>query len=237
MTIFKALAVAAALLFATAATGQDATPTFSKTFAERNTRTLAVLRAEFPQEHRALLQRIGILERSGQSDMLMASGGFDAVGAIRRQYAARLEFAPPQALAALLASTAAFHEAVFEGEGPGGCGLFARNGSGTLFQLGRAEAYANQIDLQSALYFEAVAGAIERPEFYGTTGPADFAALLLAMTKAGAPPDYLAAIAGGKPSDVNLCPALATMFRAASVFDTPEGLRVRADLAKNLAGY
>jgi hypothetical protein len=237
MHIFKALAVVAAL-FATAAMGQDKpAPTFSETFVDRNPRTLAVLRAEFPDEHRALLERIGIIERGGQSEMLMLSNGFDAVGAIRRKYAARLEFAPPQALTALLASTAGFYEAVFKGEGPGGCGVFAQNGTGALFQLSRSEAYAKEIDLQSAMFLEAVAAAIERPEYYGAGGQEDFAALLVVMTEAGVPPDYLAAIAGGKPSDPNLCPALATMFKAAAVFDTPEGLRVRADLAKNLAGY
>jgi hypothetical protein len=230
--IFTALVVLTA-----AAPAQDTAPAFSKLFAERNARTLAVLEAEFPADYRALMIRIGAVERSGQSEMLKLSGSFAAVSDIRRKYAGRLRFAPPDALAALLTAAAGFHDAVLEGEGVGTCGVFAQNGTGALYQLSRSEPYAREIDLQSALYFEAVAAAIERPEYYGETSQADFAALLAAMGAAGVPPGYAASIAGGRPSDPDFCPALSTMFKAAAVFDTPEGLRVRADLAKNLAGY
>jgi hypothetical protein len=126
---------------------------------------------------------------------------------------------------------------VLKSDGPGGCGVFAQNGSGVLFQLGRSDGYARQIDLQSAVYFEAVAGAIEQPEYYGELKQSDFGALLAALAAAGVPKSYADAIVSGKPSNPELCPALITMFKAAAVFDTPEGLRVRADLAKNLAGY
>lgn len=216
---------------------ETADPAFSQLFAERNARTLAVLEAEFPTDHKALMIRIGAIERGGQSRMLMLSGSFDAIGAIRRKYATRLQYAPPQALANLLLAAAGFHEAVLAGEGPGGCGVFAQNGTGALFQLSRSDAYARQIDLQSAMYFEAVAGAIEQPEYYGDPRQSDFAALLTVMGAAGVPQSYAATIARGQPSDPDLCPALATMFKAAAALDTPEGLRVRADLAKNLAGY
>lgn len=216
---------------------ETAAPDFSQLFAERNARTLAVLEVEFPTDHKTLMIRIGAIARSGQSQMLMLSGGFDAIGGIRRKYANRLQYAPPQALANLLQAAAGFHEAVLAGEGPGGCGVFAQNGTGALFQLGRSDPYVRQIDLQSAMYFEAVTGAIEQPEYYGDPRPSDFAALLAVMGAAGVPKSYAATIAGGRPSDPDLCPALATMFKTAAVLDTPEGLRVRADLAKNLAGY
>jgi hypothetical protein len=222
-------------LFATGAAAEDAP--FGKVVAERNPRTLAVLEAEFPADHRALMIRIGALERSGQSQMLMLSGAFDAIGSIRRKYADRLQYAPPDALSALLTTAAGFHASVLEGEGPGGCGVFAQNGTGTLFQLGKSKAYRREIDLQSAMYFEAVAGAIERPEYYGEPQQADLAALFAVLAAAGVPETYVPAIVSGRPSDPDLCPALIAMFKAAAIFDTPEGLRARADLAKNLAGY
>lgn len=212
-------------------------PNFAKLFAERNPRTIAVLKAEFPDDLRALLQRIDAISASDQSLKIKLSGGFDAVRGIRKKYAPRLAFAPPEALAGLLVAAAGYHEAVLGGEGPGGCGVFAQNGTGTLFQLDRSELYAKEIDLQSALYLEAVAAGIETPEYYGDVTQDDFNELLAVMAKAGVSKDYLTALAGGKPSDPNLCPALVTMFKSAAVVDTPAGLRVRADLAKNLTGY
>ena len=212
-------------------------PDFQTLFAERNPKTLSVLEAEFPSDHKALMIRLGAISRGGQSSMLMLSGAFDAVGSIRRKYANRLQYAPPDALAGLLTAAAGFHHSVLSGEGPGGCGVFAQNGTGTLFQLNLSGTYAREIDLQSAMYLEAVAEAIERPEYYGELRQSDFAALLAVMAAAGVPQSYAASIAGGKPSDPDFCPALIAMFRAAAAFDTPEGLRARADLARNLAGY
>jgi hypothetical protein len=237
MRRFLAFIATLAVLASGAASAQDAGPDFSTRFAERNPKTLAVLEAEFPSDLKALVIRLGAIGRSGQSSMLMFSGAFDALGSIRRKYANRLQYAPPDALAALLVAAAGFHQSVLTGEGAGGCGVFAQNGTGTLFQLNRSETYAREIDLQSAMYFEAVAEAIERPEYYGELQQSDFAALLAVMAAAGMPKTYAASIASGKPSDPDFCPALIAMFKAAAVFDTPEGLRVRADLARNLAGY
>lgn len=232
-----ALLTTLAVLVSGASAQDVAPPDFQTLFAERNPKTLAVLEAEFPSDHKALIIRLGAIGRSGQSSMLMLSGAFDAIGSIRRKYANRLQYAPPDALAALLTAAAGFHQSVLSGEGPGGCGVFAQNGTGTLFQLNLSESYAREIDLQSAMYLQAVAEAIERPEYYGELQQSDFAALLAVMAAAGVPQGYATSIAGGKPSDPDFCPALIAMFRAAAAFDTPEGLRARADLAKNLAGY
>lgn len=234
---FLALLTTLAVLVSGVSAQDVAQPDFQTLFAERNPKTLAVLQAEFPSDHKALMIRLGAIARSGQSGMLMFSGAFDALGSIRRKYSNRLQYAPPEALTGLLSAAAGFHQSVLSGEGPGGCGVFAQNGTGTLFQLNLSEKYAREIDLQSAMYLDAVAAAIERPEYYGELQQSDFAALLAVMAAAGVPQSYAASIAGGRPSDPDFCPALIAMFKAAAVFDTPEGLRVRADLARNLAGY
>ena len=55
--------------------------------------------------------------------MLKLSAAFDAVADIRRKYAARLRYAPPQTLAAMLDAAASFHLAVLERDGPGACAV------------------------------------------------------------------------------------------------------------------
>ncbi|HEY9010802.1 MAG TPA: hypothetical protein VIN06_07270, partial [Devosia sp.] len=150
--------VATLVLLALPAVAEETS--FRQLFESRNGRTLAVLKAEFPQDYDGLMIRIGAVERSEQSEMLKLSAAFAAVGDVRRKYVARLRFAPPQDLAALLESAAAFHQSVLEKDGPGACGVFAQNGTGALFSLARSDTYAAEIDTQSARYFEAVAGAI-----------------------------------------------------------------------------
>jgi hypothetical protein len=232
MKLFVLLAL---VLVALPVQAQD-TP-FRELFESRNGRTLAVLKAEFPQDYNGLMIRIGAVERSQQSEMLKLSAAFAAVGEVRRKYVARLRYAPPQNLAALLESAAAFHQAVLEKDGPGACGVFAQNGTGALFSLARSEAYAAEIDMQSARYFEAVAGAIERPEYYGEPQQEDFAVVLAALVAAKVPESYVPAIVRGQRSDPDFCPALVALFRTAAIIDSPPGLRARADLAANLVGY
>jgi len=226
----------AAVLLPLAAQAQDAKP-FTELFAERNGRTLKVLEAEFPQDHRMLMVRLGAIERSDQSEMLKLNAAFSLVNDLRKQYAPRLRFAPPAALERLLRAAAAFHERVREVEGDATCGAFAQNGTGVLYQLGMSEKYAVEIDRQSAQFFEAVADAVERPESYGELQKDDLALVLRGMLAAGASEEQVAVILSGRPNAEGYCSAIAAMFRIAAVLDQPAGLRSRADLAVNLSGY
>jgi len=211
--------------------------TFTERFTERNARTLAVLEAEFPQDHRTLMIRIGAIERSSQSDMLKLSASFASISDIRKKYADRLRFAPPVALEKLLRAAAAFHERVLELDGEAACSAFAQSGTGVLFQLANSDKYVVEIDRQSAEYFSAVTQGIEHPEFYGEAQQDDLALVLRAMLAAGSSQEQVALILAGRPNTEGYCSALAAMFRVASVLDAPQGLRARADLAVNLAGY
>jgi len=197
--------------------------------------TIAVLDREFPADLGRIEARLAALPAAEAARGPETS--FKLLVELRRKYAPRLAFAPAEALSLLLAATAEFHETVFRGEGPEGCGLFAQNGTGALFQRGVALRYGRAIDTQGTLFMLAVSAAIEQPEVHGETTEADFAALLVALAQAGLPEIQARAIGSGDPGDPNYCPALAAMFRAASVFDTPQGFRVRADLAQNLTGY
>jgi len=231
----KALFALLLVLAAFPAEAQD--KTFTQQFAERNARTLAVLEAEFPQDHRTLMIRIGAIERSQQSEMLKLSASFAAIGDVRKKYAPRLRFAPPVALERLLRSAAAFHERVLELDGEATCSAFARSGTGVLFQLASSDKYLVEIDRQSAEYFSAVTQGIEHPEFYGEQQQDDLALVLRGMLAAGSSQEQVALILAGRPNAEGYCAALAAMFRVASVMDAPQGLRARADLAVNLAGY
>ena len=224
-----------AVLLPFAAHAQD--KTFTELFTERNSRTLAVLQSEFPQDHRQLLVRLGAIERSEQSEMLKLGAAFALVGDLRKQYAPRLRFAPPLALERLLRATAAFHERVLELDGDATCGAFAQNGTGVFYQLGTSDKYVAEIDRQSAEFLDAVAQAIERPEAYGEAQKDDLALVLRGMLASGSSQEQVALILTGPPTAEGYCSAIAAMFRIAAVLDQPAGLRSRADLAVNLAGY
>lgn len=222
------------LLLAPSLAHAQASPALER-FRQDFPQTIEVLEREFPSDLDRIEAELARLPASEAARGPEAS--FTLLAELRRKYARRLAFAPAEALALLLAATAEFHETVFQGEGAEACGLFARNGTGVLFQRKVALRYARSIDTQATLFMLAVTAAIEQPEVHGEMSEADFAALLVVMAQAGLPEAQARAIGSGDPQDPNYCPALAAMFRAASVFDTPEGFRVRADLAQNLAGY
>lgn len=221
------------LLIASPATAQTA-PALER-FRQDFPQTIEVLAREFPADLDAIEAELASLPAAEAARGPETS--FKLLAELRRKHAPRLAFAPAEALSLLLAATAEFHEAVFRGEGPEGCGLFARNGTGVLFQRGVALRYGRAMDTQATLFMLAVTAAIEQPEVHGEMSEADFAALLVVMAQAGLPEAQAKAIGSGDASDPDYCPAVAAMFRAASVFDTPQGFRVRADLAQNLAGY
>ncbi|HQZ13438.1 MAG TPA: hypothetical protein PK286_11205 [Devosia sp.] len=200
-------------------------------------RTLEVIRAEFPRDHAALMAEIAAIkwQRGGENDALLAA--FGAVTELKKKYAARLQFAPSAKQAVMLENLAKFYVAVSGREGPEVCGQFASDGAGVLFARGLSGAYAAAIDIQSAAYFEAVAAALETPEYISPVRPDDWGVVVSAMVSAGAPPSFAKTISDGNPADPDLCPALAAMFVTSAVLNAPEGTRIRADFAKNLAGY
>lgn len=205
--------------------------------AARYPETLALLEREFSDDHAALLQAFGAIGAQGGREEALLVRAFGELTELRRRYAERLRFAPGEAHAAMLGHLAAFYNLVFEIEGPVICGRFAQDGSGILFELGLSARYAGPLDQQSSAYFEAVVGAIERPEISEPVQPEDWGVVFEHMVAAGAPPAFVAAVGGGNPRDPNLCPALAAMMLTSSLLDTPEGARTRADFARNLTGY
>ena len=199
--------------------------------------TLALLEREFPADHAALM---AVVEEIGGGegqpvDLLLAAS--QQLAEVRRKYADRVVFAPGVSHPVMLGLLADFYDSVLATDGASVCGRFAHDGSAVLFELGLSGNYAGHLDRQSVAYFESVVLAIEAPEIAGALQPEDMAVLLAAMVRAGAPPSYVAAIAGGRPNDPNLCAAYAALFRTSGLLDSPEGARTRADFAKNLAGY
>lgn len=199
--------------------------------------TMQFLRTEFPDDHAAFLasvEEIGGAE--GQPVELMLKA-FNELTELRRKYADKITFAPGLSQSIMLGLIADLHDRVFATEGPEVCGRFAHDGSAILFALGKSGTYATALDRQSLAYFEAVVGAIETPDYAGDVEPEDWNVLLSAMVSAGAPTSYVKTIGEGRRTDPDLCPAYAALFRTSGLLNTPEGLRTRADFAKNLAGY
>lgn len=200
-------------------------------------RTLALLAAEFPVDHQALLEDLAAIDAEDGTERELGLLVAQRFTGLRRKYADRLQFAPSAAHSKMMSQLAAFYEKVHQTEGSAVCGRFAADGSAVLFDLGLSVAYAEFIDAQSVAFFEAVVGAIERPEYAGAASQDDWSFVVRKMVEAGAPASFAATIAGGDPDDPDLCLALAAMFVATALLDTPEGARTRADFARNLTGY
>lgn len=204
---------------------------------ERFDGTLALLEAEFPSDHRLLAATVEKIDQlSGEEDALLLVA-FKQLTELKRKYAGRLRFAPTAAHAAVVGHLALLYDVLFKAEGPAACGRFARDGTAALFELGLAAKYAEPIDEQSVVFFEAVVMAIEDPEPSEAAKPADWETVMQRMIEAGAPPSFAATIGAGDPDDPDLCPALAALLFTISVMDTPEAARARADFAQNLTGY
>lgn len=204
---------------------------------ERQPRTLAVLKADFPTDLNNLLERIGAAQRTDAGEHAVLAQVFGEMTAIRKKYAAKLTFAPSEALQGVLIRLAYFYDDVLSSAGSEICGRFAQDGAGVLFDLGVQDSYVLALDLQAEAYLDAVAQAIEVPEYNEPAGDADWAAVMAAMVRRGNPLSYVATITTGDRKDPDLCPALAAMFRASAGLDSPAGARTRADLARNLTGY
>jgi hypothetical protein len=201
-------------------------------------RTFAAIRSDFPDDYATLLAALSAISWQGIRDERVALlAAFAVIKDLRDVHAERVAHAPSVSHAVMLGLLADFYDEVLKAEGPAVCGRFASDGSAVLFELGLSEKYARRLDLQSAAYFDAVVRATETPENPEAVRPEDWTFLLGNMVAAGAPRSFVDTIARGDPNDPDLCPALATMFRASGLLDTPEGARTRADLAKNLSGY
>ena len=135
----------------------------------------------------------------------------------------------------MMSQLAAFYEKVHHTEGSAVCGRFAADGRpcSSIWAFSRL----------CGVHRRAVGGilrgrgAIERPEYAGVASQDDWSFVVRKMVEAGAPASFAATIAGGDPDDPDLCLALAAMFVATALLDTPEGARTRADFARNLTGY
>jgi hypothetical protein len=204
---------------------------------ERFPATLHVLRRDFPEDYDALMTRIDVLSRSGAAQPLLLSQVFASLSAIRNKYAHKLTFAPDLTLAAMLQSLGQFYDKVLAEGSTELCGKFAQDGSGVLFENDVSAIYAEDLDLQGAVYFEAVAGAFETPEVHGAADARDWSAVFGTMIGLGAPESYVQTIASNDAKDPDLCPALSAMFKTTAGLNTPEGARARAEFAKNLTGY
>jgi hypothetical protein len=246
MRIFLCAAALLAGMFPTLAQdrGIVATPDFSPQFelvdvvAARFERTVALIKSDFPDDYATLVASLaGISWQGSRDERIALLKAFEVLKELRRKYAERVAHAPSVSHAVMLGLLADFYDEVLKAEGPAVCGRFASDGSAVLFDLGLSAKYADRLDLQSVAYFDAVVKAIEEPENPGAVLPEDWNVLLGAMVAAGAPQSFVDTIARGDRNDPDLCPALATMFRASGLLDTPEGERTRADFARNLAGY
>ncbi len=243
--LFCALAIVAGMVPGSAQDNSlvarpDSSPRFNlvDVVTSRFGRTIAAIRSDFPDDYVTLVAVLSGISWSGVRDERVALlAAFEVMKDLREEHAERVVHAPSASHAVMLGLLADFYDEVLMAEGPAVCGRFASDGSAVLFELGLSEKYAKRLDLQSSAYFDAVVRAVETPENPGAVRPQDWTFLLGKMVAAGAPRSFVDTIARGDPNDPDLCRALATMFRASGLLDTPEGARTRADLAKNLAGY
>ena len=206
-------------------------------FQQRNARTLAILDADFPRDHEALMASARALRHADMTLEQKLERLFAQLSETRKRYAERLRFAPIPQHRLMMAVLGAFMTEVDRVAGSEVCAAFAQDGTGALFQKGVAAQFSVAIDVQSAAYFTAVVAAIENPEVHAPVLEADWTAVFAQMAREGHPLSYVESIAGGSPDDPALCAALSAMFRSAAVMPGEPGQRFRADFAPKLAGY
>ena len=208
--------------------------------ASQNRETLEVLEDRYAAD----LSRIeSTLDRLLQG----AEANFDREAALedfsevianeRRQLADLVSQAPDASLRTAVAGLAEFMRKVYEQEGAELCGRFADAGSQVLYQEDLAQAYAEDLDRQSALFLTAAADARDQPQTHGTATDEDLGTLFNRMLAEGGTEHQLDVLAAQNPADPEVCPALLRMLDALSTLEGPEGARARAFFLPEFVGY
>jgi hypothetical protein len=214
-----------------------AEPTVERLFLQRNSRTMAILQMDFPRDHDAIMASIALLEHAELPVERKLELLFVQLKDIRNRYAERLRFAPEPNQQLVMAVLGGFMLEVEREVGTATCGMFARDGTGALFEAGVAGRFAAAIDSQSAAYLAAIVASIENPEIHEPIQQADWSAVFAQMGRLGHPLSYVESIAKGAVEDPDLCPALGSMFRTAALMPGINAARFRADFVSKLAGY
>lgn len=238
--IIRAVLLALVLAFAppvlAAATTTKSTST-ATLFAQQFPMTIGILQADFPQDLQALNDSFAGIDSTEISPQIKLQRAFLELTALRKKYAPQLQFARAELSTLVVLALADFYETVRRREGSEVCGGFAVDGAATLFTIGRAPAYARELDRQAAAYFSAVASAFEDPDVVGPATEDDWKAVMGRIVADGSPPSYVVSIAAPKISDPDLCPALSALFHAMMEPKSDAALRVRADFIQNATGY
>lgn len=207
-------------------------------FEQRYPRTLAVLKADFPEDYKNLLDRIGSIEGARGSKKDKITAAFAALSEVRKRYEPQVLFAPDDELRRIVALLGEFHLQVLKNQGPEVCGQFAANGSGTLFTLGLADPYAGRLDVQSEAYFLAVVQSIENPTFHkvATTDDWKYVSRALVVAAGGTTDDVKRALTNDT-KDPLYCASLAKFMLFTALIGGDEGERLRANFVQNSTGY
>lgn len=199
--------------------------------------TRGVLVADFPMDLRALEQGFVQIDNTEILPQLKLQRLFMDLTALRKRYASKLAYARTQKSALLVLSLAEFYRNVMRHETPDVCGAFASDGAGILLARGQGARYAKDMDRQAAVYFSAVASALENPDVVGRASQADWSMVMGQIVADGHPASYIGVIAKAKASDPELCPALLALFGALVEVKPSIAQRVRAEFIQGVTGY
>lgn len=206
----------------------------------QNKETLQILEDRYAADISRIESTLDRLLDNAQADFDReeALEGFaEVIAAERSRVANLIPQAPDASLRAAVAGLEEFMRKVYEQQGPEVCGRFADSGSDVLYEEDLAEAYAEDLDRQSALFLAAAADARDQPQTHGTANDQDLGVLFNRMLAQGGTEHQLDVLAAQNPADPEVCPALLGMLGALSTLDGPEGTRARAYFLPEFVGY
>lgn len=237
MRILFALLTLASLTVPSLAAGPETEPRFAAVVAQRYAGTLKVLATRLPDEFKALTAQVDLIEKGEEPLAAKQSRVAGLLNDLRKKYRYKVAYASGETQSALLMQLANFYETVLTREGPTACAQFAIGGTSVLMDNGVGPDYAALIDVQSALYFTAVASAFEKSAYHGNAAQSDWKAVLDTMVGVGAPEQFVKVLATTDPKDPARCPAMSVMFRTAANMEGASAAKVRSNLVQNASGY
>jgi hypothetical protein len=192
---------------------------------------MATIRDELPDEYKRILADFKAIRASSAADAEMA--GFNIMVNFRRRHATDLANAMDENLIAYLQDFLSLTRNVRDGYGPELCAKFISDGASV---LGDQKANTDVISNNVSILVRTIASSRRNPQPVGPATDNDWAAVAAKFLEAGGTDEQLQLVGTEQYSSSSYCNAALAFFQAVVDTPAPSGHRIRASLAKEMAG-
>lgn len=192
-----------------------------------------ILKDNFPDDYRALVEKLAATAGAARSKEESDRLGFEATSSIRHKYAASLLNAPDENLHEIFATQIEMMNAVASRETPALCALFASQGGAALKD--RMSGYMVLADNAGASILRGIAAGLKTPDPVGSVTDDDWVVIAKRYLADGGTDASLKIIGEQLQTDPGYCTAIISFMGSIQAEPSAAGHRVRASMAYEMA--